>query len=345
MNSKRPVVPEGFDRSNRQLSVQNEQGDQSGRSAAIRRTLGLMWCFIGSALVPLVPVLACVLVAYGMAVVASEGDRRMQVVSLLVALASGAANTFLLFGVLGLPMTLFEVLCAYALANGLVTGRLSTNGLVLEVVVLTLAMIGVDMVSTSLQGVSIPELVTTMVNQTVETGMESVDLEGTAALLEARESLVAYWPTMYFGVAAGIALCSLLGAWIGAKLGGVHVREGMIARFDVPLWVAELFALGVAAELLGPHLPQWQNEAAMVGANVVMCARIVLAQQGLSVLQWWMRERRAARPIRTLVVLMAVWLEMSFALASVAGLLDVAVNFRRLERRRPDLLPRTAGER
>ncbi len=264
---------------------------------------------------------------------------------MLVVMTASVTTAYLLLGIMAVPSTMVEVLCAHALACELVAGRLRTNGLLLEVVVLTFSMIGIDMVSASMQDTSITELITTMVNQTVEVAMESVDLEGTAALLETRDSLVAYWPTLYFLVAAGVALCSLLGAWMGAKLSGVSVPAGAIARFDVPLWVAVLFALGVAAELLGPVLPARQTEVAMVGANVVLCARIVLAQQGLSVLQWWMSERKVAWVARTSIVLIAVWLELSFALASVAGLVDVAVNFRGLKRGRPDLVQRSAGER
>lgn len=344
MNSKRPVVPEGLDASKRQLATVDASQRPVGRSAKTRRILGLIWCFIGGSLVPLVPVLACTLVAYGVAMVISEGQRREQMVALFAVLSASSASTYLLLGAFGVPTAAIEVLCAYALACDLTTGRLKTGGLILEVVVLTLAMLGIDVVSASTQGTSITELITTMVNQTVEVAMESVDLEGTAALLEARDDLVAYWPTLYFLVASGVALCSLLGAWLGAKKSGVLVAPGMIARYDVPLWVAVLFALGVVIELLGPHLPSWQEEAAMVGANVVMCARIALAQQGLSVLQWWLHERKAPRLARTFVVLVAVWLELSFALASVAGLVDVAFNFRGIDRGRPSLVFGSAGE-
>lgn len=345
MNSKRPVVPEGLDASTRQLATVDARQGTLGRSAKARRVLGLIWCFIGGSLMTLVPILACTLVAYGIAMVASGGQRRERVAALLVALVASVADTYLLLGVVAVPTTAIEVLCAYALACTLIAGRLKTNGFLIEVVALALAMIGIDVVSASLQDTSITELITMMVNQTVEATMESVDLEGTATLLEMRDSMVAYWPTLYFLVAAGVALFSLLGAWIGAKASGAAVEPGMIARYDVPLWVAVLFALGVAIELLGPVLPAWQEEAAMVGANVVMCTRVALAQQGLSVLQWRLREQKVAWPVRATVVLLAVWLELSFALASVAGLIDVAFNFRRFDRGRPSFASWSAGER
>ena len=345
MRSKRPVVPEGLGASDRQLAVRETSQGPSGGSPRPSRILGLVWCSVGSALVPMVPVLSCVLIAFGMVAIISGGGRREQVMALLVASVAGLGSTYLLLGVYGLPMTALSVLCAFALARELVMGRLSTGGLILEAATISLAMIGIDMVSTSLQGTSITELVTDVVNQAVEMSTESLDLDGVTALLETKESLLALWPTVYFVVGAGIALCSLLGAWLGVKTSGGWVEPGMIARFDVPLWVAELFALGVVADLLGPRLPQWQREVAMVGANVVMCTRFALAQQGISVLLWRLRERGAAWPRRAILAFLALWLEMSFALMSTVGIVDVAVNLRHLRRNRQDLSLWPARER
>jgi hypothetical protein len=233
----------------------------------------------------------------------------------------------------------------FALARELAMGRLRSGGLIAEAAAVSLAMVGVDMVSTSLQGTSITELITDVVNRAVEMSTESLDLDGVTAVLETRDSLLVYWPTVYFVVGTGIALCSLFGAWLGVRTSGGRVEPGMIARFDVPLWVAELFALGVVADVLGPRLPQWQREVAMVGANVVMCTRIVLAQQGISVLLWRLRERGAAWPRRAILAFLALWLEMSFALMSIVGIVDVAVNLRHLERNRQDLSLWPARER
>ena len=343
MSGKRPVAPEGFSQTSTQLAVREQEPD-SGRSTVQRFVMGVLWCSLGSAFLPLAPVLANVLVAFGGAVAMARGGRRERVIVLLCSLAAGSLSSFALVGAQDLPMTVISIVCAYALARAMVLDRLSTGRVIVAAMVATAVMLVADTVATTQQGTSVSELVTTVVNETVESNLDSLDLEGTTALLETRDSLVAYWPVIYFCVGLALVLCALGGAWLGARTSGVAIEPGMISRFDVPLWVAVLFAAGVAAQLLGPRLPAWQDETTMVGANVVMCARIVLAQQGLSVLQWWMRERRAIPPVRTAVVLMGFWLELSFALTSVLGLLDVAINFRRLERGRADLIPRPTRE-
>ena len=340
-NSKRPVVPQGLKAHTNQLAVREEVS--RGRSPKSRFVFGLIWCFIGSAFVVSAPVLANVLIAFGATIAVTNGGTRERVITLSAALAVGTLCTYLLFGAYNVPMAVIAIVCACGIADAYVRDRVNAGSLLLVAASVTWAMLGTDMVSTSLQGTSIAELITSEVDAVVESNVGSLDLDGTAALLEARDSMVSYWPTLYFVVGLSMVVCSVLGSWLGVRTGGGSSKD-LIVRYDVPLWVAELFALGVAAQLLGPLLPNWQDEVSTIGANVVMCTRIALAQQGLSVLQWWMRERRAKWSMRTLVVMLAVWLELSFALASVVGLLDVAVNFRHIERGRPDLLPRPRQE-
>ena len=344
MSSKRPVVPEGLDRSTNQLAVRKDDQNPSERGTRPSFVLGIVWCAIGSAFLPLASVFANVLIAFGMTIALAGTKRYEQTVVLPVALVAATVAALTLFGVYAIPTTVISVLGAYALAWATVSGRLRTGVFLLVAIAIGCAGACSDAVMTSMQGTSVPELMAQAVDEVVESSMASLDLEGTAAILEARDTVLAYWPTMYFVVGLANALCALLGTWMGSKASRLPVQEGMIVRYDVPLWVGVVFACGVAVELLGPRLPLWQEGSAMVGANMVMCARIALAQQGLSVLQWRMRGRSVVHPARILAVIAALWLEMSFALASVVGLLDVAVNFRHLKRGRPDILPRPRQE-
>lgn len=342
MNSKRPVVPTGLDSEDRPLAVV-EQAPRAG-SARLRLVTGVIWSSLGSILVPAMPVLSNAFIAFGFAVVMGVGGRRERVGALLAALVAASLGTVVLLGPYVLPSTLLQVACAYVLARGYVLGGLRTGGLIACAAVVALAMIGIDVVSTSLQGTSIEQVITQTVDQTLEPAWNSLDLDGTEAVLEARESVVSYWPTIYFVAGLSTALSSLFGAWLSARTHKEQPAAGVFACYDVPLWVAVLFGLGVAAQLLGPHLPALQDEVAIVGMNVVMCCRIVLAQQGISVLLEWLRGRSANPVTRAMVIVACVWLEFSFACTSVLGLLDVGINFRHLARKRPDLFPRPTGD-
>lgn len=342
MDSKRPVVPEGFDPESRSTAV-TRQTPRAG-SGRLRFVTGVIWSLLGSILVLLMPALSNAILAFGFAVVMGIGGRRERVLVLFAALVAGGASAGMLLGPYVLPTTVLAVLSTYVLAWGHVKGSMRTGGFLAVTTVVALALIGIDMVSTSLQGTSISQVVTETVDQVLEPGWGSLDLDGTQAVLEARDSVVAYWPTVYFVSGLSMALCSLFGAWLATKTSAAEPGRGVFAHYDVPLWVAELFGLGVAAQMLGPHLPAWQDEVAMVGMNVVMCCRIVLAQQGISVQLWWLRKRDVSPFVRVMLVVTSVWLELSFACTSVLGLLDVAINFRHYERRRPDLILRPAGD-
>ena len=339
------MAPEGIDRQNYQLMVREHTDRPSERSTRPRRILGLAWCSIGSAFVVMAPVLANVLIAFGAAVAMCDGTRRERLLTLVVALSTGCVAAFLLMGPFEIPAAIIPIAGGYALARWMVLGRLDTNRSIAVAAVVACLMLGIDVISTTMQGTSVTDVFATAVDGLIEQNIDALDLNETAVLLESRDQVMAYWPTMYFGVGLGIMACSVFGAWLGVRTSNQAPEAGMLQRFDVPMWVPLLFSAGVVVELVAPHLPSGQDVATMVGANIVMCARLVLAQQGISVLLRLMSNKGVTKSLRMLIVMVAVWLEMSFALTSIVGLLDVGLNFRHLERERPDLIQRPARER
>jgi hypothetical protein len=347
MTGKRPVVPEGFTSQAIQPVVASNGSEPSGGGIQRRAWFGVLWCLVGSIFVPLVPVLANVLVTFGAATAFGCGSRRVRIATPLVAIAASIGLTFLLFGVYGLPMSVVSIACALVLAWLETQGRMSTGSLLFAAVMAALALIGADMASAAAQGTTVTELITTVVNEAVEANIAALDLDldSTMVLLQTRDEMVAYWPTLYFVVALSMVVLSVLGSRVGARIAGLSVQANPLVWYDVPLWVAEVFAVGVVAQVIGPMVAPQATEVVKLGANAVMCMRIALAQQGLSVLHWLVREHKV-KPLAGMgLILIAVWLELSFALTSIAGLLDVIFNFRRLERGRPSIVLRFAQKR
>ena len=77
--------------------------EPSGRSTRSSLLWGLLWCFIGSACVPLAPIAANVLVAFGMVVATWERGVKEQVLVLCVSLAAGCSVSYALFGAFDIP--------------------------------------------------------------------------------------------------------------------------------------------------------------------------------------------------------------------------------------------------
>ena len=165
MSGKRPVVPEGFESSQTALAVRDEGQRPSGMGTGQRLFSGVVWCLGGSVLLSMMPVLACTLIAFGAAQVIGTGSLRGQVLVLVAAIAAACADAFLLGGVYDIPMSVCSIVCAFAMAALLMTGRLSTGKVLVAVAAIQAAMIGIDTVSTSLQGTSITALITDVVDR------------------------------------------------------------------------------------------------------------------------------------------------------------------------------------
>ena len=329
------MAPEGFESTStcRQLAVVGEPVRPEGRSRRSSLPWGLLWCSIGSVSIALAPVVANVLVAYGMAVAMWDRGRREQMVVLAAALAMGSAGAILFASVYDIVTVALSVLVAFATVRLCATRRMAAGTLLALAVVTSLVMLGTDLVSTSQAQTTIAEAYTEMVNGAIDANAEALDLDAMSAMLEARDMLAVYWPSLYFACGLAVVVFSLVGARSGIVASGGDVERGAIARFDAPRWVTALFALGVAADMLSARLPFGANTAAFVGANVVVVCRIVLAQQGLSVLIWWLREHRVGLLLRAFLLFAALWLELSVALMSLVGMFDTVFNYRRLPRR------------
>ncbi len=338
MNSKRPVAPKGYGDPSRELAVTGDVRPPSGTDGRRVLIVGLVWCLVSSTGIMVAPIFSCGAIAFGMVILMRVLGRMGDVISLLVPVGASCVGTSLVASVLDIPFAVVMAICSFVMAKLVESGRLRTGVLLVVAALAAAAMLGIDTVSTTMQGTSISQVIANVVNEVVESSADTLDLEATAALLRARDQVVVLWPAIYFVCGLGMALCALAGSALGLRAAGAPVAAGAASRYDVPLAVVVLLAVGIAAQLLGPRLPLWADEVTICGANAVLCARLCLAQQGLSVLLWWVRERRVNVLPKVLAILAGVWLEMSFALASAVGLIDTMVNFRHLERKRPDLV-------
>ena len=143
---------------------------------------------------------------------------------------------------------------------------------------------------------------------------------GQSASADMREQLTAvvtlaktYWPMAFLSNAIVEALCSHIGGSLAARKRDARTKR-TFSEFDAPVWVAVLFIVGVAASLVSSQLPAWS----------------------------WYTKRAGFGPItQGLTLVAAFYLEVSFLLVSVVGLVDVvAANFRGLPRKRDNARPK-----
>jgi hypothetical protein len=333
IDSRRPVAPEGLDQANREPAPKGEKSKGVGnRGSELRKGLG--WAAAGGACAFARPFLASIVSAYGICVAACAGERRNRLRAYGACVLS-AVLASALFGLAQLPVVLATSVSTCVVAELALGDRASTGWVCLVSLGLALALIGIDAVYARMSGQSLTEFVGQMLSTYGETFETSANLKVQASLESALDMMRMYWPVAYLVSAITQVSCALATARITLRLRGVPQKEGFLSSFDVPLWVCIAFLLGMVLSMAAPHFPAWSQVAKFVGENVLTASRIALGIQGIAVGICFAKEYHVGPFIRGFLVVVMVWLEVSYVIMSVLGLVDALfANFRDLERSR-----------
>ena len=331
IDSRRPVAPEGLDQIQGEPTPRDERPKGAGeRCGELRKGLG--WAAAGGACAFARPFLASIVSTYGICVAACAGERndrlRAYGVSMLSALVAAT-----LFDVAQLPVVLATSVSTCVVAELALGGRASSGGVCLASIGLAFVLIGIDAVYAQMSGQSLTEYVGQMLGAYGKAFETSSNLNVQASLESALDMMRLYWPMAYLVSAITQVACALATARITLRLRGVPQKEGFLSSFEVPLWVCVAFLLGMVVSIAAPHLPSWSQLAKFVGENVLTASRIALSIQGIAVGVWFAKKHHVGPFVRGLLVVGMIWLEVSFVIMSVLGLVDALfANFRDLER-------------
>jgi len=299
-------------------------GDFEERSRQIR---GTTMCVTGGLASVVTPVLSCLIISLGAGLLGREPHGTRGLVSALVESVFAAIAGAVLLGV---PQALVQSLiaCAVSCVAAYLAARrgLSASRVVLVSVVCAAVMIGADTIVAHMSGTTVGEVLSSTFDQEATQMLADADIETRMVIRQTRQIYATYWPTIYFGMAFVMLLLARMGARRGL---GLADTGGGFSSFALPRWVAFALLVAVVANLAVTRLTLAVPSVVVDAmANVVTCARIVLAVQGVGV-AWWYLERRGARQATKVASgVLAALLELSFAVMSVVGLFDVAVDFR-----------------
>lgn len=330
-DDRRPPVPDGL--SGEGGGIVPAGGPQTSGQGRRRLGAAALWLVLGGAMVPAMPAMAGMAVAYGL-VLSDEGsadDRGF--VPLLLAITASVVSAVLV-DPSAVGQGIVTCLVAAAMGRLMRSGRVGVGQVCLMVALGSLACMGADALACQLAGTSLPEVVEGQIQAVQEELLGSTDITVRATAASTGEALGLYWPSVYVLQMGLTALFCHWGCLMALRRLGRRWQRGALVNFDAPAWVALVYAAGAAASIAGLHAQGVPPMVRLVGENAFTCARVVLFAQGTGVALWFLHKRNAGPLTRALSVCLSVWLESSYVIMSVVGLVDVLVNFRGRQRGR-----------
>lgn len=328
----RPVAPEGFDGSKGTRDAQEVVEGPSSTQG------GLVWILVGAACMLVGIDFACVLVAYGIGLSESNGKGARRTAFVVACLAS--ILVCVLVDPKQIPYVLIGCLTAWVFSADGSDAEASAGWKCFAVAAIALAMAGTDAVFAHLNNTSLPAAMDGAIRTYAREAGQSASADMREQLTAVVTLAKTYWPMVFLSNAIVEALCSHIGGSLAARKRNART-ERTFSLFDAPAWVAVLFIVGVAASLLSSQLPAWSSQVKMVGENVLTAARVALFLQGAAVATWYTKKAGFGPITQGLTLVAAFYLEVSFLLVSVVGLVDVAAaNFRGLPRKRDNARPK-----
>lgn len=312
---------------------------RSGRSPMSTRepsfVWGVSWCLLGVALMTIEQGLGCALAAFGSAIllgVKRPGARAAMAGTLLGTLAVCTAVFWFRFGMAdGLDMAAnglvgIGVACAMAYA---VSSESKTTVLAS---VTTLVAAGLLLAISEAEAIAAGTTLSATVNSVLSVFTTAETSLSTRAQIGALVPILnLVWPIAFLLDALVWSALSYVGARMAlAKTGRKPAKANLFSNFEMPLWVVGILLAGVVAIVAANTLSWWGDILRMVGANLAMVARVGLAVQGTALLSWLMAKNKVWVPLRVLAFVLCAYLEISFFVMSVVGLVDVWANFRHL---------------
>ena len=326
------MAPEGFDGSKGTRDAQEVVEGPSSTQG------GLVWILVGAACMLVGIDFACVLVAYGIGLSESNGKGARRTAFVVACLAS--ILVCVLVDPKQIPYVLIGCLTAWVFSADGSDAEASTGWKCFAVAAIALAMAGADAVFAHLNNTSLPAAMDGAIRTYAREAGQSASADMREQLTAVVTLAKTYWPMVFLSNAIVEALCSHIGGSLAARKRNART-ERTFSLFDAPAWVAVLFIVGVAASLLSSQLPAWSSQVKMVGENVLTAARVALFLQGAAVATWYTKKAGFGPITQGLTLVAAFYLEVSFLLVSVVGLVDVAAaNFRGLPRKRDNARPK-----
>lgn len=303
----------------------NRQGDSRNLVTA------LLWAGLGSVAVTGLSVIGVAMVAYGVSFAQVNGLSRPRKALVAVACAVGLALGLLWVQGAAAVLVKGVVDCVLAWVVGsLAAGRRATVTTDYAVAaVACMAYIAIDFGFAALAGLDGAAVLTQAISSAVDEAASTYGLDVAAQLRSFSWLLGLLWPFGYFVLAGMNVLAGHYGGFLarGPSAGTAPWRP---VAFDSPSWSVVALIVGVALFAFGGVFGAGAQVAQAIGLTCVLAVRFVFLMDGYAVLTWWFNRHGVGCLLRTLMLVVAIDLEVTFFVVSLLGLVDFWADFRRM---------------
>lgn len=305
----------------------------SGMDPRAALVAGCLWCAAGGAVTGLLGVFGSFCVAYGTCVLTTTRGRQGIPLGLAASLAAGALGVLASLGATPSEVVVYAGV-GVAMGSLFGLGSLTSGRACVTAVAAALAFFASDAVGLALQGTSVSAYMGEVLSSLREgiSAMGATSIDATAAYQTVVGFLSVLWPSAYTLLGFGACACGAVGGRAALRRQPQATPAAPFRQFDLPLWVVALLVAGVVGLAVAGALPVGGGAVRMVAANVLVGVRLLLAVQGLAVVVSWARARHMGPAAASLVVVVALVLDVQFFVMAVVGLVDVWANFRHLVR-------------
>ena len=160
----------------------------------------------------------------------------------------------------------------------------------------------------------------------------SASAEVVSSLKEVGQMMSTAWPATYFEAALVVGVLIIVAIAWAARRAGQEVNVPALSHLDLTPHVLWIFVVGVLLLAASYGAFSASKAFAVVGLNLVLCARMLFVLQGLSVSAGLLDRTGVGLGVRILALAALAALDALTLVVSFIGLLDFWVNFRRLPR-------------
>ena len=286
-----------------------------------------------------VPLLACIPAAYGYGRLLKADKSKFSKAGLgylLIGIAVTLAVGIPLFGLYGALDVVAEqlVIVATILMVAVALGSKDRTSVLLCLATLVSGCLlaAVTQVEAQYQGTSLVEVFESAVEEMVQsTDVSNLPLTTRSRISSYQTILPMLWPIILVVTGLYYVLCSHAAAYAGFRRENREASlEWSFSKFALPFWTVAFALVGVGCYAAGNYLASGNQTLIAVGINLMLCMRLAYVFQGFSLFRWLCDKYGMGYFMRALIILLGLYLEVSFYVICVVGLIDALADFRQL---------------